>query len=89
MRYIVAVHAHSAIGYACAQSQRRIQVGAETHVALECSEIDTANPAYLYVKTVANEHGGVEQQLQFPHSAVLFIVHADAGGERPAGFELS
>ena len=89
MKYIVAVHAHSAIGYACAQSQHRIQVGAETHVAFECSEIDTSNPTYLYVKTVPNESGGVVQQLQFPHAAVLFIVHADGSGEPPAGFALS
>jgi hypothetical protein len=89
MRYIVAVHANSAIGYACAQSHGRIQVGAETHVAFECSEIDTSNPSYLYVKTVPNERGGVEQQLQFPHSAVLFIVHAHGSRERLIGFELS
>ena len=64
-------------------------MGAETHVGFDCSEIDTSNPTYLYVKTLPNERGGVEQQLQFPHSAVLFIAHYDAGGGPPAGFELS
>ena len=84
MNYIVAVHAHSAIGYACAPTQLRVSVGAETHVGLDCSEIDTSNPVYLYAKTLPNQRGGVEQQLQFPHSAVLFIVHYDANGPRPA-----
>jgi hypothetical protein len=89
MKYIVAVHAHSAVGYACADHQPRIKVGAETHVGFDCSEIDTSNHAYLYVKTLPNERGGVAQQLQFPHSAVLFIVQYDDDSVRPAGFDLS
>jgi len=83
MKYIVAVHAHSAVGYACAPTQLRVRVGVETHVGLDCSEIDTSNPTYLYVKTLPNERGGQAQQLQFPHAAVLFIVHYAGDGPRP------
>ena len=88
MNYIVAVHTHSAVGYAYAENQLRIRVGAETHVAFDCSDIDTSNPTYLYLKTLPNARGGSQQQLQLPHSAVLFIAHYEADGERPAGVEL-
>lgn len=88
MKYIVAVHANSAIGYACAEQQLRIRVGVETHVGFECTEIDTSNPTYLYLKTAPNERGGAPQQLQVPHTAVLFIAHYDADGQRPAGLDL-
>ena len=83
MKYIVAIHAHSAVGYAYAESQLQIKVGAETHVGFDCSEIDTSNHTYLYVKTLPNERGGIQQQLQVPHSAVLYIVQYDDHSARP------
>jgi hypothetical protein len=86
MKYVVAIHAHSPVAYAYAGTALRVKVGVETHLGFDCSEIDTSNPTYLYVKTLPNEHGGVQRQLQFPHSAVLFIVHYD-DTQRPAEFD--
>jgi hypothetical protein len=54
--------------------------------ALDCVEISTDAPYYLYVKRDMRLHGGGTQTLHIPHSSVAYIVCYADNGPKPLGF---
>ena len=86
MKFIVVIDARSPFGRAFAGVYEAAKVGTETHLALECDQMDASNVHYMYVHTCRTTAGGGNQSLHIPHSAVLFVVQFAEGQTPQIGF---
>jgi hypothetical protein len=86
MKFIVVIHAHSAVGQAYGHLYPKAKVGEESHVALACTEMDASNLVYMFVRTEPSPQGAVRQALHLPHGSVLFVVQYAEGEKPPLGF---
>ena len=88
MRYIIVIDANSAAGaiYAKGSNDGFITDGHVQHPVLDCTEIETSSPYYIFAKRSLNAVGESHQSLYLPHGSVVMVVgYADEQG-RPVGF---
>jgi hypothetical protein len=88
MRYLVVLDARSVVGgiYANGHNDGFVNDGGIRHPVLDCTEIATDNPYYLYVKRDLSLHGKDYQFINIPHSSVSVIHHYADEGSKPIGF---
>jgi hypothetical protein len=81
MRYLVVLDVRSTVGRVYAGSNDGgVADGELKHPALDCTEIATDGPCYLFAIRDMTKHGGGSQRLYVPHGAVAFIIcYADEG----------
>lgn len=77
MKYLVVLDESSAIGGICAAGENDgfVHAGALRHPVLECAEIATEDPGYLFVKRDRSRQHQPHQCLHIPHSSVVMIHH--------------
>lgn len=91
MRYLVVLDAESPIGrvYAAGNCEGFVGEG-ETreirHPVLDCADINTESPCYLFVKRDPRQSNGPRQQVYVPHGCVVAIHVYDDSGPKPLGF---
>lgn len=88
MNYLVVLDANSPIGRICAESDNDGFVfdGRLRHPVLDCIEIATEAPNYLFARRDMSKHGKMQQALHIPQSSVVVIHHCDEAGCKPFGF---
>ena len=88
MRYLVVLDARSTIGsiFAHGHNDGTVSDGDLRHPVLDCIEIATDSPHYLFVKRDLSRHGKDYQSVHIPHSCVVAIHHYADDGSRPFGF---
>ena len=88
MRYIVILDAKSPVGaiYANGNNDGLTSDGNISHPVLDCTEIETNNPYYIFAKRSPNEAIPSHQILYLPHGSVVMIVAYDKAEDRPVGF---
>lgn len=87
MKYLVVLDVNSEIGaiYSRGSHDGCVSRGEYQHPILDCSEIVTDAPYYLFVRREISKGGGT-QKLHIPHSSVVAIHIYDDNGPRPMGF---
>jgi len=88
MRYLVVLDAESAIGrvYAKGINDGFVNDGQLDHPVLDCIEIATDSPYYLFVRRDLTRHGKSHQSMHVPHQSVVAIHHYADEGAKPFGF---
>ena len=88
MKYLVVLDARSPIGsvYGSGSNDGFVKDGELRHPVLDCTEIGTDSPYYLYVKRVFSKQPEGYQSLHIPHSSVIAIHHYADAGPKPIGF---
>jgi len=88
MRYLVVLDARSVVGgmYANGYNDGFVSDGEIRHPVLDCTEIATDSPYYLYVKRDLSRHGKDYQTIHIPHSSIVVIHHYADEGRKPMGF---
>ena len=89
MRYLVVLDCRSAVGagYFAGSNDGLVKGGPDlSHPALDCSEIDTSNIHYLWVKREIAKGKKGTQTLFLPHGAIVNIVCYADEGPKPLGF---
>lgn len=83
--------ANSTIGqvYLAGSNDGHVKADEEVHPVLDCIEVVTTEPYYLFAKRDLSSQGKSHQTLHIPHAAVLFIQHYEDEGPRPIGFHAS
>jgi len=91
MRYLVVLDAGSTIGriYANGKNDGFVNDGKVDHPILDCTEIATDSPYYLFVRRDLSRHGKNQQTIHIPHSSVAVIHHYADTGSKPFGFVTS
>jgi hypothetical protein len=92
VRYLVVLHGNSPIGkmYTAGHADAQFQSGeSEPHPAIDCVQIDSDNPHYLYVERDLSWRGqkGDVLRLFIPHHAVVQIVAYGDRDKPPIGFK--
>ena len=88
MRYLVILDARSATGsiYASGNNDGFVRDGELRHPFLDCSEVVTDAPYYLFAKRDRSRQGQSYQSMYIPHGSIVYI-HCYADEEpRPIGF---
>jgi hypothetical protein len=88
MRYLIVLDCHSPVGeiYASGTNDGFVKgPGGLKHPVLDCTEIETHNPHYIFAKRPLKEPG-LHQSLYLPHGSVVQIVVYDDQQARPPGF---
>jgi hypothetical protein len=87
MRNLVVLDAGSEIGaiYSAGSHDGYVSRGDIRHPAIDCPEIVTDAPYYLFVKREIAK-GGSTQKLYIPHSSVVAIHVYDDNESKPIGF---
>jgi len=88
--YLVVLDERSAIGsiYVSGNNDGFVTDGQLQHPVLDCTEISTDSPYYLFAKRDMSKQGKNYQSLHIPHSSVVAIYHYADEGSRPFGFVL-
>lgn len=86
MKYLVLIDSRSMFGKAFSDVYESAKIGQETHLQLDCDQIDLSNVHYTYVHTCRTTAGNGNQSLHIPHSAVLFVVQYAEGQKPQIGF---
>ncbi len=90
MMYLVVLDERSAIGgiYASGNNDGFVTDGQLQHPVLNCTEIWTDTPYYLFAKHDMKNQGKNHQDLHIPHTSVVAIYQFADEGSRPPGFVL-
>jgi hypothetical protein len=88
MRFLVILDARSAIGgsYAKGNNDGFMNDGNIQHPVLDCLEVATDAPYYLFAKRDMSNQGKQYQSLYIPHGSVVAIYCYSDEGSKPCGF---
>jgi hypothetical protein len=87
MRYLVILDAQSVVGSTYAAGNNDGFVG--DNPVLDCTEIQTDSPYYLFAKRDLSKQGGSHQSVFVPHGAVVMIACYEDQGPKLLGFTVS
>jgi len=88
MRYLVVLDARTPIAgcYASGNNDGYINDGNLYHPVLDCLEVATDAPYYVFVKRDMEKQGSNYQSLYIPHGSVVAIYCYADEGPKPCGF---
>lgn len=88
MKYLVIIDARSNIGaiYLNGNNDGTTSGSEINHPIIDCTEVRTSDPYYLFAKRQFKQEGKSHQSLYIPHQCVVAIYQYEEKEGRPIGF---